>query len=229
MDAPCIVELKEVFKSYKMGKIDVPALRGVDFKCCRGEFIAIVGPSGSGKTTLLNILGCLDVPSAGDVVVHNRLLSKRLNKEKVEIRRKGIGFIFQNFNLLPVLTVYENIEYPLLLLKKPVRERKELVEKAMAEVGLTHRAKHYPNSLSGGEQQRVSIARALVKRPQLILADEPTANLDSETGVKIIELMRKINQEEGLTFVFSTHDSQVLKNVQEIYRLCDGKLDQGEG
>lgn len=226
MNETAIFELRKVSKTYKLGSIAVPALQRISLKFISGDFIAIAGPSGSGKTTLLNILGCLDVPTEGDVIIDNQLIIQRLENEKVRVRRHKIGFIFQSFNLIPVFNVYENVEYPLLLLKKPVQERRKLVEQALKEVGLQDRTKHLPQNLSGGEQQRVSIARALVKRPKLILADEPTANLDSGTGIKIIDLMLKVNQDEKITFVFSTHDSEILKAVKRIVKIRDGKISE---
>lgn len=226
-ETKAVFELRNVSKSYKLGLAKVEALKGINLKFTNGDFIAIAGPSGSGKTSLLNILGCLDIPTQGEVIIDDQLLIpyvKHSEKQKMKIRREKIGFIFQKFNLIPILNVYENVEYPLLLLKISSSQRRKLVEKALEETGLQHRAKHLPNRLSGGEQQRVSIARALVKRPKLILADEPTANLDLETGLTIIELMSKLNREEGVTFVFSTHDSQILKVTERVIWLRDGVI-----
>lgn len=217
-------ELRNVSKIYQVGGSPVQALKDIHLKFVSGDFLAVTGPSGSGKTTLLNILGCLDVPTQGEVIIDDQIILPKLSKEKIKIRRKKIGFIFQRFNLVPVLNVFENVEYPLILLKKERKVRKSLVEKALAEVGLSNKSKHFPNQLSGGECQRVSIARALVKMPRLILADEPTANLDSQTGMRIIELMKKLNQEEKVTFIFSTHDSQLLSSVSTVVTLQDGTI-----
>lgn len=217
-------ELRDVTKTYRSWGIKVEALKKVNLEFNGGDFIAIAGPSGSGKTTLLNILGCLDVPTSGDVVIDGQLINQKYEKNKRLLRRDKIGFIFQNANLIPVINVYENVEYPLLLMRTSSKERKELVEKALIEVGLQDRMKHFPNTLSGGERQRVSIARALVKRPKLVLADEPTANLDSSTAHKTIELMRRLNDEEKIAFCFSTHDSRILDIAVKIYHLTDGEI-----
>lgn len=217
-------ELRQVTKVYKLGKVDVVAVRDVNMRVTAGDFIALAGPSGSGKTTILNILGCLDSPTSGEVVLEGCNITTLSHQEKTKIRRQKIGFIFQSFNLIPVLSVYENVEYPLLLENTPTLSRRQRVAAVLEEVGLGHRAKHLPNELSGGERQRVSIARALVKKPSIILADEPTANLDSASGTNIIDLMYKLNREEKVTFVFSSHDEQILSKAQSLFHLRDGVI-----
>jgi putative ABC transport system ATP-binding protein len=220
-----IVTLNEVKKTYKLGMTDVPAVKGVSAKIEKGDFISIAGPSGSGKTTILNMIGCIDKPTEGTVEIAGHV-TKNLNDHDItELRHKVLGFIFQSFNLIPVLTVYENIEFPLLLSKNETigkAEKKEWIEHLMDEVGLVDWKKHRPNELSGGQRQRVAIARALVTRPQIVLADEPTANLDSVTGAQIIELMKKINREQETTFIFSTHDKTIVDIADHIIRLKDG-------
>jgi len=217
-----VFELRKVSKSYKFGKTETTALHCVDLKLLSGDFLCIAGPSGSGKTTLLNILGCLDVPDNGEVIIDNQLILPKQKKDLVELRKNIIGFIFQNFNLIPVLSVYENVEYPLTLQKVSANKRKRLVTEMLEKVGLGSRSRHYPNQLSGGESQRVSIARALVKKPKLIIADEPTANLDSGTGRHILEFMKELNREENITFVFATHDSELMELSDQILHLRDG-------
>ena len=220
-----VVELEGVRKEYLLGKTKVEALRGVDLKIEKGEFLAIAGPSGSGKSTMLNMFGCIDTPTAGVVRVDGQDISKLSNKELTRYRREKIGFIFQSFNLIPVLDVYENIEFPLLLGKTlSKKERRERVMRFIEEVGLSERIKNKPAELSGGQRQRVAIARALVSRPLIVLADEPTANLDSATGVKIVELMRKINEEDQTTFIFSTHDGHIMREARKIVRILDGRI-----
>jgi putative ABC transport system ATP-binding protein len=220
-----VVELEGVRKEYLLGKTRVEALRGVDLNIERGEFLAIAGPSGSGKSTMLNMFGCIDVPTSGVVRVDGQDVSKLGSKELTRYRREKIGFIFQSFNLIPVLDVYENIEFPLLLKRTIARkERQELVMHFIEEVGLSDRVKNKPAELSGGQRQRVAIARALVSRPLIVLADEPTANLDSETGIKIVELMRKINEEDRTTFVFSTHDGHIMREARRVVRILDGRV-----
>lgn len=219
-----IVILNNVTKQYRLGKITVPAVRGVSLRVEAGGFIALCGPSGSGKTSLLNIIGCLDKPTTGDVhVLGNDVLSMGDTKLS-ELRSRSIGFIFQTFNLIPVLTAYENIEYPLLLMGVGSRERRERVMNILCRVGSKDHARHRPSELSGGQQQRVAIARALVTHPKLVLADEPTANLDTETGTQIIQLMRDLRDELGCTFLFSTHDLRVLRYVDKVYRMEDGRI-----
>ncbi len=224
-----VVELKDVKKYYMLGQTRVDALRGVSLTIEKGEFLAIAGPSGSGKSTMLNMFGCIDLPSEGKVLIDGTEIDTLKDKELTRYRRTKIGFIFQSFNLIPVLNVYENIEFPLLLnrgLSK--KDRESIVMKFVEEVGLSDRLKNKPNELSGGQRQRVAIARALVTNPLIILADEPTANLDSATGIKIVELMRTINEVEKTTFIFSTHDAHIMKQARRIVRVLDGRIVNAE-
>lgn len=224
----CSVELRRISKDYKFGKSIISALKDVDLKIAENDFVCIAGPSGSGKSTLFNILGCLDTPTNGNLFIDNELIVQNLSKEKIQLRRKKIGFIFQSYNLFPVMNVYENVEYPLSLLKISKKEKKELVNNALEEVGLYDRKHHYPDELSGGECQRVAIARALVKSPKLVLADEPTANLDTATGMKIVELMKKCNQIDKITFLFATHDSRLMQVADKVVYLRDGKVGESQ-
>ncbi|MBU1153210.1 ABC transporter ATP-binding protein [bacterium] len=221
-----IVSVKDVVKEYKLGKTKVNALRGVNLEIKDRELVAICGPSGSGKTTLLNIIGCLDQPTSGTVQIINENAAFFSDAKLSELRNKHLGFIFQTFNLIPVLTAYENVEYPLWILGKPGLERKAMVLKMLDEVELLDYKNHKPDELSGGQRQRVAIARALVNMPKLVLADEPTANLDSQTGMSILKLMQKINEEFSTTFIFSTHDPQVVKYANKVYHLRDGKVSE---
>lgn len=207
-----------------MGKTVIPALRNVNLKICEGDFLVIAGPSGSGKTTLLNIIGLIDKPTSGEIWMRNENITSRSLNSLFKYRRDRLGYIFQNFNLIPVLNVYENVEYPLILNNTPWRKRREMVEKALLKVGLFDRKKHKPNELSGGERQRVSIARAVVKNPRIVLGDEPTASLDSKTGVEIVELMERLNQEQGVTFVFSSHDPLIIAKGKRVVHLKDGEI-----
>jgi len=219
-----IVSMQKVVRNYYLGKTVVNALGGIDLEVEKGEFICIAGPSGSGKTTLLNLIGCLDKPTSGKVFLDGDDV-ERLNDNKLSrLRAERIGFIFQSFNLIPVLSAFENIEYPLLLKGVPRGSRKEKVLAMLEEVELADFTRHRPNQLSGGQRQRVAIARALVTDPEMVLADEPTANLDSKTGEAIVDLMRKINQEMKSTFIFSTHDSMVMKHAHRMIRLQDGRI-----
>jgi len=223
-----VVELKDVKKYYMLGETRVDALRGVSLSIAQGEFLAIAGPSGSGKSTMLNMFGCIDLPSEGIVMIDGTETEKMSDKELTRYRRTKISFIFQSFNLIPVLNVYENIEFPLLLQKSlSKKERTERVLKAIEDVGLKDRMKNKSMELSGGQRQRVAIARALVTRPLIVLADEPTANLDSETGKRIIELMRQINETEKTTFVFSTHDAHIMKEARRVVKILDGRIVAG--
>jgi len=224
-----LIELNKVKKSYQQGKIEVPALRGVDLTIGRGEFATIFGPSGSGKTTLLNMIGCLDTPTEGEICLNGRKISDLSKKDLAMTRRYNIGFIFQSYNLIPVLTVYENVEFALRLIEDSSEKRiKEKVLKMLEEVGLKRLKTRRPNELSGGEKQRVAIARALIKEPKIVLADEPTANLDSKTGVEVIKIMVKMNQELGTTFIFSTHDPQIMKYAKRLINLKDGMISTDE-
>ncbi len=218
------IETKKLTKHYPTGEGQLTALKEVDLTFREGEFAGIVGPSGSGKTTLLNIIGSLDTQSEGEVLVLGKEISKLTAKESAELRSKHIGFIFQTYNLLPVYTVYENVELPLLLLKISPEKRRKAVLDALEWLGITDKLKARPNQLSGGQGQRVSIARAMVKRPQIVLADEPTANLDTENSLRILETMCKINAELGTTFIFSTHDDKVVKFLRRVITLRDGKV-----
>ena len=219
-----IVSMQEVVKNYHLGKTVVNALRGIDLEIEKGEFICIAGPSGSGKTTLLNLIGCLDKPSSGKVFLDENDVEKLNDNRLSKLRAEKIGFIFQTFNLIPVLSAFENVEYPLLLKAVPRSSRKKRVLSMLEEVGLSDFTRHRPNQLSGGQRQRVAIARALVTDPEMILADEPTANLDSKTGEAIVDLMRKINEEMKATFIFSTHDAMVMKYAHRMMRLQDGRI-----
>lgn len=219
-----IVSMREVVKDYHLGKTVVNALRGIDLEIEKGEFICIAGPSGSGKTTLLNLIGCLDKPSSGKVFLDENDVEKLNDNSLSKLRAEKIGFIFQTFNLIPVLSAFENVEYPLLLKKVPRSSRKKRVLSMLEEVELSDFTRHRPNQLSGGQRQRVAIARALVTDPEMILADEPTANLDSKTGEAIVDLMRKINEEMKATFIFSTHDAMVMKYAHRMMCLQDGRI-----
>jgi len=220
------VILSTVWKIYHLGKTEVPALKGVDLKINQGDFATIAGPSGSGKSTLLNLVGCIDTPSRGSVRVDGHETSSLSDRQITRLRHRAIGFIFQSFNLMPVLNIYENVELPLLLSGKapPKAERRAYTEYLIEEVGLSDWRKHRPGELSGGQRQRVAIARALVTRPRIVLADEPTANLDSKTGTAIIELMKKINADLSTTFIFSTHDDTIVSIADHIIRLHDGEI-----
>ncbi|ADN03168.1 ABC transporter ATP-binding protein [Spirochaeta thermophila] len=219
-----LVELYEVHKDYHLGRTVVHALRGVSLEIAQGEFVALMGPSGCGKTTLLNIVGCIDRPTSGRVLFDGTDVAGLSDDEEARMRREHIGFIFQSFNLIPVLTVAENVEIPLVLKRRPRDERKRRVEELLALVGLSEYASHRPDELSGGQRQRVAIARALVHNPRLVIADEPTANLDSETGKGILEEMRRLNREEGVTFIFSTHDHETMRFAERVVHLKDGRI-----
>jgi len=220
-----IVSVKNAVKEYTLGKVVVPALRGVSLDVHEGEFLSIAGPSGSGKTTLLNLIGCVDRPTSGSVEVAGQNTSQLTERKLTNLRLYTIGFIFQSFNLVPVLSVFQNIELPLLLQRKLSKtERRARVDGLLERVGLRDYGRHRPTELSGGQRQRVAIARALVPRPQLVLADEPTANLDSVTGENIIDLMKELNRTERTTFIFSTHDAKVMAHASAVVRLADGKL-----
>jgi putative ABC transport system ATP-binding protein len=224
MDKLSLVEMVDVHKHYMLGETRVDALRGISLRIEPGEFLAIVGPSGSGKSTILNMIGCIDNPSEGRVLIDGTEVEHLSDTELTRYRRVKIGFIFQSFNLIPVLNVYENIEFPLLLRRSLTRkEREKIVMHFIEEVELSDRLRNKPNELSGGQRQRVAIARALVTRPVIVLADEPTANLDSETGHKIVELMRAINSVEKTTFIFSTHDSHIMEHARRVITLHDGR------
>jgi putative ABC transport system ATP-binding protein len=222
-----VIEMNNVKKDYPLGKTTVHALKQINFTVREGDFLSIVGPSGSGKTTMLNLIGCIDHATEGSVSIHGTDVTKMTDKQLTDLRLRRIGFIFQTFNLIPVLSVYENIEFPLLLMKKAKLSKTEIrerVEEVVEEVGLKDQIKQKPYELSGGQRQRVAVARALVTRPDIVLADEPTANLDSETGEKILGLMRELNEVENTTFIFSTHDPEVLKYAKNVVKIKDGTI-----
>ncbi len=220
-----IVSAENVSKDYKLGKTEVHALRGVSLEVHRGEFLAVAGPSGSGKTTLLNLIGCVDTPTSGTVKVDGRDTHALSERELTDLRLHKIGFIFQTFNLVSVLSLYQNVEFPLLLQGGLTgAERRRRIESLLEAVGLADHARHRPSELSGGQRQRVAVARALVTQPPLVLADEPTANLDSQTGATIIDLMKEMNQRQGTTFIFSTHDPKVMSHASAIVRIADGEV-----
>ncbi len=219
-----IITIENLIKSFPIGGGEFTALNGINLTFDKGEFSGIVGPSGSGKTTLLNILGSLDSPTKGQTNVLGTASEQMNPKVSAMLRKKHIGFIFQTYNLMPVYTVFENVEFPLLLLKTPAAERKKAVLEALEWVGLSDKVKSKPPQLSGGESQRVAIARAMVKKPDLVLADEPTANLDAENSHHILQTMEKLNKELETTFVFATHDEKVIGYLRRIIRLEDGKV-----
>lgn len=240
-----IIEVKKVGKIYPLGKTQVEALKNVSFSLTKGDFVSIAGPSGSGKSTILNIIGLIDTPTAGEVLIDgesvygaqdfaalsksekkHKPLPKGIDKKITRLRRHHIGFIFQSFNLLPVLNVYENIEFPLLMggAKDSASARKEWISYLVEQVGLKDWIHHKPNELSGGQRQRVAIARALAAKPVIVLADEPTANLDSKTGDAILQLMKAVNKEIGTTFIFSTHDSKIVALADHSIKLLDGEI-----
>jgi len=220
-----IIEITGLKKNYPLGTTTVHALRGVDLTIREGDFVSIIGPSGSGKTTLLNVIGCIDHASEGSVKVAGTEITTLDDRAITDIRLHKIGFIFQTFNLIPVLDVIENVEFPLLLMRNQSKaEVRKRAEKLIDEVGLTEHRKHRPAELSGGQRQRVAIARALVTNPDIVLADEPTANLDSVTGAQILELMKEMNRIEKTTFIFSTHDANVLQYAHGIIKIKDGLI-----
>jgi putative ABC transport system ATP-binding protein len=220
-----LVELKDVSKTYLMGEVSVQALKDVELEIAEQTFVSFVGPSGSGKTTLLNLIGCLDKPTTGEILINRTVVNHFTNKEAALFRGGHLGFIFQNFNLLSVLTAYENIEYPLIMVQNiPADKRRERVLYYLNAVGMADQKDKYPSQLSGGQKQRVAVARALVTDPKLVLADEPTANLDHVSAFKVIELMRKMQNELKTTFIFSTHDPKIVKEAEIVYSLEDGKI-----
>jgi putative ABC transport system ATP-binding protein len=225
-----LVSLKNLKKAYPMGRLVVEALRGINLDIAAGDFVSVAGPSGSGKTTMMNIIGLIDTPTGGTVLIDDREAAFLGRRDLARMRRDYIGFVFQSFNLLPVLTVYENVEIPLTIGKKSGsrKENRERVEYLLDEVGLVDRRGHKPAELSGGQQQRVAIARALVTRPRIVIADEPTANLDSANGERILDLMKRINREEGTTFIFSTHDPDIWNLANHVVFLRDGLIEAEE-
>ena len=220
-----IIETKDLKKYYNEGTdIEVRALDGINLKIQEGEFTAIVGPSGSGKTTLLNIIGGLDKPSYGKVVIDNKDISQLNENQLIDFRLNNIGFVFQAYNLIPVLTAYENAEFIMLLQGRTEKERKQSVTKLLKDVGLEKQINKKPTEMSGGQQQRVAVVRALASKPKFILADEPTANLDSKATTQLLDIMKKLNEEEGVTFLFSTHDQRVIDRAKRIISIDDGKI-----
>ncbi|QDG52872.1 ABC transporter ATP-binding protein [Persicimonas caeni] len=224
-----IVELRSVDKDYPLGNTVVKALKGIDLTIRRGEFTTIAGPSGSGKTTVLNLIGCIDIPTRGQVLIDGQSTSELSDSELTDLRLHKLGFIFQSFNLIDVLDVFHNVEFPLLLQGELSKaERKKRVEEMVEKVDLTPQLTQRPNELSGGQRQRVAIARALVTQPQIVMADEPTANLDSTTGRNIIDLMRHINQTMDTTFIFSSHDPKIIERAERVIELVDGQVSHDE-
>lgn len=224
-----LLEVTNLNKTYHSGKIDFHALKDITVDFEEGEFTAIVGPSGSGKTTLLNCLGCIDSSDSGTIKMNSINIENRTSDESASLRRENFGFIFQTYNLIPVLTIYENVELPLKLLKKYTdSEISKMTYTILNKVGLSGLEKRKPMELSGGQQQRVSVARALVKKPKIVFADEPTANLDTATGESIVDLMKKLNKEDKITFLFSTHDKFIMKHAERLIHIRDGKLAEGD-
>jgi putative ABC transport system ATP-binding protein len=217
--------LKNITKEYMMGKIKVIAVHDMSFEIKKGEFTVLAGPSGSGKTTVLNMIGAMDKPTSGNILIDNDEITAYSHKKSSVFRKNKVGFIFQNYNLIPVLTAFENIIFSLDLLKKgSSNERKQKVKDIMEEMEILKYAKHKPDEMSGGQQQRVAVARALVKEPEIILADEPTANLDSASGTNILKMMKKLNNEKGVTFIFSSHDPKIIEFAKRVIWLRDGKI-----
>lgn len=222
LDLPLLV-VKEVTKRYRMGGVEVEALRGVSLAVKAGEFMALAGTSGSGKTTLLNLIGAIDAPTSGEIILDGIPLRLLAPQDLARFRCKKLGFVFQTFNLVPTLSTLENVEYPLMMLGMSRLQRTRLAAEALEQVGLGKKLRNRPGELSGGQRQRVAIARAMVKKPRLILADEPTANLDRKTAVEILDLMQKLNQQMQTTFIFSTHDQMILSRAERVYYLADGE------
>jgi len=222
--AETIISVRNVKKDYLLGKTIIPALKGISFDIHEGEFLSIVGPSGCGKSTMLNILGCIDKATSGQVTFQGTDLSTLNDDQEADIRLNKIGFIFQSFNLVAVLDVRENVEFPLLLKKVAPAQRRKIVDRLIDLVGLGEFANHKPDELSGGQRQRVAIARALVNSPRLVIADEPTANLDSDTSVKIMEVMKALNDHEKVSFIFSTHNDLIEKYARRVIRFRDGLI-----
>lgn len=217
-----ILEITDIHKTYKTGKVETPALRGVNISISAGEFTAIVGPSGSGKTTLINLIGGLDSPDTGKITLEGAEITGLSQRKLSDIRLTKIGFVFQAYNLIPVLSALENVEYVMLLQGVPPKERRQKAQAILEELGLKDLINKRPNEMSGGQQQRVAVARAIISDPKLVLADEPTANLDSATGGMLLDMMRRLNQEKKVTFIFSTHDSLVMQRARRVVTLKDG-------
>lgn len=221
-----VAKLTDVTRIYKIGEVETRALNGVSLTIESGEFTSLVGPSGSGKTTLLQLIGCLDQPTSGKVVIDGKETTGLSRNQRADLRKGTIGFVFQFFALIPTLTVYENVEMPLLLNGLTAAQRKQRIMELLSAVGMTDRANNRPDQLSGGQQQRVAVARALATNPKLILADEPTANLDTENGEQVMEIMKKLNKDTGTTFVFATHDPRVIKYASRVVTLQDGVIEK---
>jgi putative ABC transport system ATP-binding protein len=219
-----VVELRGVHKTYRLGQHVIPALRGVDLAVQRGELLALTGPSGSGKSTILNLAGLIDAPDSGEIVLDGQAVTGLEEIPRTLLRRDALGFVFQSFNLVPVMTVAENVDYPLFIAGVPAAERRERVAAQLVAVGLQDHAQHRPDALSGGQRQRVAIARALIKRPRLVIADEPTASLDSHTADQVLDLMRERCHAEGAAFVIATHDSRLTQRCDRVLALLDGRL-----
>ncbi len=223
-----VVELRGVHKTYRLGAHVVPALRGINLQVHPGELLALTGPSGSGKSTILNLAGLIDSPDAGEILLCGERVDARDETRAALLRRDALGFVFQSFNLVPVMTVAENVDYPLFLAGVPLAERKRRVAEALESVGLQDHAQHRPDALSGGQRQRVAIARALVKAPKLVIADEPTASLDSHTADQVLDLMRELGHARGAAFVIATHDHRLTRRCDRIVALLDGRIAEGE-
>lgn len=219
-----IIELKDVWKVYKMGTVNVTALQDVSLKIHKGDFIVIIGPSGSGKSTLMHMIGSLDTPTKGKVILNGRDISKFSESELAQLRGQEIGFVFQTFNLIPTLTAAENVELPMIFQGVPADKRRKRSKELLTTVGLGHRINHLPNEMSGGERQRVAIARALANDPQVILADEPTGNLDTKTGKEIMDLLSDFCHKEGKTLIIVTHDQELAEKIDKKVRIRDGKI-----
>jgi len=220
-----VIEAKNLQKVYRVGELDLSVIDDLSLIIEKGEFVSLIGPSGSGKSTVLNMLGCLDKPTSGSLFINEQDITGFTPTQLAQFRGENIGFIFQSFNLIPVLTVYENIEYPLIMIQNlPEKERKKRVERLLEDVEMLEHKDKTPDKISGGQMQRVAIARALVTQPQIVFADEPTANLDSKTAYKIIELMKKIQQEYNTSFIFATHDEKIVANVDRLITLEDGAI-----
>jgi putative ABC transport system ATP-binding protein len=224
-----LLELREVTRTYLLGEVEVPALRPTDLKIDKGEFVGICGPSGSGKTTLLNMIGTIDAPSSGRIFIEGTDVYSLSDDEQTAMRNKTIGFIFQMFNLIPVLTALENVMLPLTFRKMPVDSARAKALAMLKAVGLEKHVQTRPSKLSGGQRQRIAIARALAQEPAIIIADEPTANLDSQTALQIMDIMRRMNEEQKITFIFSTHDSRLIKEVRRVIWLQDGAITEDRG
>lgn len=219
-----LIEISGLGKDYENGMNIAHVLKNINLRIEKGDFTALVGPSGSGKTTLLNIIGCLDTCTNGKIIINGKNVTNISNKDRCRFRRENLGFVFQSYNLIPVLTAFENVEYPLIIQKMPASRRRKLCENILEKVGLKDKLHSYPNEMSGGQQQRVSIARALVSSPELVLADEPTANLDSVSGCSIVKLLQELNHDSGVTVLFSTHDPTIMKYSRKVIHLTDGKI-----